>query len=134
MLSAINHLTLAVADIDLALRFYVGLLGARAHARWDSGAYLSIGDLWLCLSLDAARAAACSSDYTHYAFSSDDFASAAKRLRDAGVIEWRVNQSEGNSLYFLDPDGHKLELHDGDLASRVAACRQHPYAGMVFFD
>jgi hypothetical protein len=37
-------------------------------------------------------------------------------------------------LIVVDPDGHKLEAHVGDLASRLAACRQRPYAGMKFFD
>lgn len=42
------------------------------------------------------------------------------------------NKSEGQSFYFLDPDGHKLELHVGDLASRLAQCREKPYSGMRF--
>lgn len=134
MLTGLNHLTLAVADLDRAFNFYVGLLGARPHARWDSGAYLSIGSLWPCLSLDPARLPAQAGDYTHYAFHSTDFAAMVARLRVAGVPEWQRNRSEGDSLYFLDPDGHRLELHDGDLASRLADCRQNPYAGMVFFD
>jgi hypothetical protein len=29
---------------------------------------------------------------------------------------------------------HKLEAHVGDLASRLVACRERPYAGMKFFD
>ena len=29
--------------------------GMRLHASWDSGAYLSCGALWLCLSLDEQR-------------------------------------------------------------------------------
>jgi hypothetical protein len=52
----------------------------------------------------------------------------------SAVIERRQNLSEGDSLYFLDPDGHKLEAHVGDLKSRLAQCRVKPYAGMRFFD
>lgn len=51
-----------------------------------------------------------------------------------GVREWKQNRSEGDSFYFLDPDGHRLEAHVGDLRSRLAACRQAPYAGMRFAD
>lgn len=41
-------------------------------------------------------------------------------------------KSEGQSFYFLDPDGHKLELHVGDLASRLVQCREKLYFGMRF--
>ena len=63
-----------------------------------------------------------------------DFPVFVEQLRGANVKEWRDNRSEGASFYFLDPDGHKLETHVGDLASRLQACRQRPYAGMKFFD
>ena len=138
MLKGLNHLTLAVSDIAGSIDFYHHLLGLPLHARWDSGAYLSCGDLWLCLSLDAQRhyIASQESDYTHYAFSIDenDFAAFVARLTQAGVTSWKENKSEGESFYFLDPDGHKLEAHVGNLAQRLAACRAKPYKGMVFFD
>ena len=138
MLKGLNHLTLAVSDIASSVGFYHHLLGLPLHARWDNGAYLSCGDLWLCLSLDAQRhyIAPQESDYTHYAFSLDenDFAAFVARLADAGVTSWKENKSEGESFYFLDPDGHKLEAHVGSLAQRLAACRAKPYKGMVFFD
>jgi catechol 2,3-dioxygenase-like lactoylglutathione lyase family enzyme len=135
MLSGLNHLTLAVADLDRSFAFYTNLLGCRPHARWDAGAYLALGDLWLCLSLDGRRGGQ-TPDYTHVAFSiaSSEFAGFRARLLDAGVREWRDNRSEGDSFYFLDPDGHQLEAHVGDMASRLAACRARPYAGMQFFD
>ena len=136
MLTGLNHLTLAVSDLNRSLAFYRDLLQLRVEATWDAGAYLSLPGLWLCLSLDPLRSSQPCADYTHYAFGvgAADFAALVQRLREARVPEWRDNRSEGASFYFLDPDGHKLEIHVGDLASRLAACRQEPYAGMKFFD
>lgn len=135
MLSGFNHLTLAVTDLDRSVGFYRELLQLRLEAKWDSGAYLSLPGLWLCLSLDSARKTEPAADYTHYAFSIDagNFPLLMARLNAAQVTPWRDNRSEGDSCYFLDPDGHKLEVHVGDLASRLKACRQAPYAGMEFF-
>jgi hypothetical protein len=92
--------------------------------------------LWLCLSVDPLCNSGPAADYTHYAFtiSAIDFPMFVERLRSASVQEWRDNRSEGASFSILDPDGHKLEAHVGDLASRLAACRERPYAGMKFFD
>ncbi|KRP72724.1 fosfomycin resistance glutathione transferase [Pseudomonas lactis] len=135
MLSGFNHLTLAVTDVPLSVSFYHDLLCLQLDATWDHGAYLSLPGLWLCLSLDPLRSTNAAVDYTHYAFTVDaaDFTALVERLRAAGVREWRDNRSEGASFYFLDPDGHKLEAHVGDLASRLQACRAKPYAGMKFY-
>ncbi|QXI19485.1 fosfomycin resistance glutathione transferase [Pseudomonas hamedanensis] len=136
MLTGLNHLTLAVRDLNRSLRFYRDVLQLRVEATWDSGAYLSLPGLWLCLSLDPLRKTEPCADYTHYAFSvsAADFPVFVQHLRMVDVEAWRDNRSEGASFYFLDPDGHKLEVHVGDLASRLAACRQKPYAGMRFHD
>lgn len=136
MLTGLNHLTLSVADLDRSVRFYTALLGARPRARWATGAYLELGALWLCLSWQEERAAIpTAGDYTHYAFSigAADFAQLCARLEAAEVLSWQDNRSEGESFYFLDPDGHRLEIHVGDLASRLAHCRASPYAEMQFF-
>ncbi|NVZ19567.1 fosfomycin resistance glutathione transferase [Pseudomonas costantinii] len=135
MLSGLNHLTLAVTDLDRSIGFYRNVLQLRLDATWDNGAYLSLPGLWLCLSLDPLCHSAPAVDYTHYAFTVDarDFTALVERLLAAGVQEWRDNRSEGASFYFLDPDGHKLEAHVGDLASRLQACRDKPYAGMKFY-
>ncbi|MEB0048204.1 MULTISPECIES: fosfomycin resistance glutathione transferase [unclassified Pseudomonas] len=134
MLTGFNHLTLAVTDMNRSVAFYKDLLQLSLDATWDSGAYLSLPGLWLCLSLDTQRTSR--PDYTHYAFSisAADLPGFVERLQAANVRAWRDNRSEGASFYFLDPDGHKLEAHVGDRISRLEACRQRPYAGMKFFD
>ncbi|WP_246428752.1 VOC family protein [Silvimonas terrae] len=128
----INHLTLAVTEVERSVRFYVDALGARLHAQWDKGAYLTVGGQWLCLSHDVVSAG---TDYTHIAFSvsPNDFTGLVTRLQQQGARTWKDNRSEGDSFYFLDPDDHRLELHVGDLASRLAACHAAPWAGMQFF-
>ncbi|WP_192458460.1 VOC family protein [Musicola keenii] len=134
MLSGFNHLTLSVCDLPRSIRFYHQLLQFRLEAEWARGAYLSLPGFWLCLTLEPERDEL-STGYTHYAFSIEkaDFPSFCQRLRQAGVVEWKDNRSEGDSLYFLDPDAHQLEVHVGDLRSRLAGCRQAPYDDMTIY-
>ncbi|NUP06281.1 MAG: glutathione transferase [Polyangiaceae bacterium] len=136
MIGSLNHLTLSVRDLERSFVFYRDVLQFRPLARWRSGAYLLAGEeTWICLSLDDRARAQPLPEYTHVAFSvpQTGFASAIERLRSAGAAEWKDNTSEGDSFYFLDPDGHKLELHVGDWRSRLEACRKAPYDDMVFF-
>lgn len=132
MLTGLNHITLAVNDLERSLTFYTQVLGFDPHVRWDGGAYLSLGDLWLCLSVDQACPG---QDYSHIALdiSEKDFNAFADRLRAEQVIEWKRNSSEGASLYILDPDGHKLEVHSGSLASRLESLISNPYSGLTWF-
>lgn len=132
MLKGLNHLTLAVSELSRSTEFYRETLGLRLNAQWDTGAYLSLEGLWLCLTLDEHRGTEPHPEYTHYAFTvtADEFTPTVEHLKAKGVKAWRQNRSEGDSFYFLDPDGHKFEIHVGDLRSRLEACRQRPYAGM----
>ncbi len=136
MLTGFNHLTLSCNNLERSIHFYSELLGLKLNAVWATGAYLSLPGLWLCLTKETCQKSAPHPEYTHYAFSinSDNLGAFRKRLQAAGVIEWKENRSEGESYYFLDPDGHKLEAHEGDLTSRLAACRLTPYSGMKIFD
>jgi glutathione S-transferase fosA5 len=129
MISGLNHITLAVRDIDRSFRFYVGTLEARPLARWSTGVYLLAGDLWLCLTLDEGTRPPPLEEYSHIAFSvpAAGFDHASARIRGYGAVIWQENRSEGASLYFLDPDGHKLEIHAGDWQTRLAAMKQDPW-------
>jgi catechol 2,3-dioxygenase-like lactoylglutathione lyase family enzyme len=131
--AGLNHVTLAVSDVAQSFDFYVNLLGMTPRARWSRGAYLSSAGLWLCLSVDDVKPAA---DYTHIAFSvpAAEIPEWQLRFAEADVSLWKENTSEGESIYFLDPDGHQLELHAGDLQSRLDSIRLEPYEALQLFD
>ena len=119
--SGLNHLTLAVSDLERSVAFY-SQLGFSIRMRGPLSAYLEAGTLWLALVLDPSVRRGPLPEYSHVAFSVD--ASGLKVLADkllnAGVPCWQASE-RSDSFYFLDPDGHKLELHSGDLRSRLVA-------------
>jgi catechol 2,3-dioxygenase-like lactoylglutathione lyase family enzyme len=123
-LLGINHITLAVRDLGRSFVFYRDVLGLKPLCRWDLGAYFLCGEFWFCLNLD--KTAQPDIGYTHYAFSvaAKDFKSISERIINSGAKIFQPNSSEGDSLYFLDPDGYKLEIHVGDWRSRVAAKKE----------
>jgi glutathione S-transferase fosA5 len=137
MISGLNHITLAVRDVERSFKFYVETLGAKPLARWSRGAYLLAGDLWLCLALDERTRSSALPEYSHIAFSvrEAEFNDTAERIRTSGATIWKENDSEGASLYFLDPDGHKLEIHAGDWRTRLAAMKADPWEPNIeYFD
>ncbi|HEY4145827.1 VOC family protein [Pinirhizobacter sp.] len=133
-ITGLNHITLAVGDVQRSVAFYRDVLGCTLRAAWPEGAYLEAGALWLCLSQDIQARTAPHPDYTHIAFSlaPADFPALKARLETTCIL-WRSNQSEGDSLYFLDPDGHKLEIHVGSLESRLDHYRANPGKGVQIF-
>lgn len=133
--TGINHVTLAVADLDRSVSFYRDVLGLELRTVWNEGAYMEAGNLWLCLSVDPKAEHARRDDYTHLAFDvqAADFQRLSAEVEERAEV-WKENRSEGASLYFLDPDGHKLELHVGSLASRLQHYRTHPSPDRRFFD
>ncbi len=136
MITGINHVTLAVSDLGRSFAFYTEVLGLKAVARWARGAYLTAGRDWICLSCDGNTLPERGDGYTHIAFSVEPqaFAECSRFVRSQGAEIWQENHSEGDSLYFLDPDGHRLEIHVGDLESRLASMEKAPYDDLELFD
>jgi catechol 2,3-dioxygenase-like lactoylglutathione lyase family enzyme len=108
VITGLNHVTLAVRDLDRSFDFYAHVLGLKPVARWPKGAYFSAGDLWLALTRDAQVREGPLPEYTHMAFTvaPDDFDALCRRIELSGAGAWQDNTSEGASHYFLDPDGH----------------------------
>ena len=46
---------------------------------------------------------------------------------------WQENRSPGDSFYFLDPNGHKLEIHVSDLDARVKTLKDAPPRDLIVF-
>lgn len=110
MITGLNHLTLSISDIEISFDFYQNILACKPLAKWKRGAYLLAGDLWLCLSLDFNTDRVVSKKYTHYAFSveSKKFEYYCQNVEQLQLRLWKDNTSEGDSLYILDRDNHKL--------------------------
>ncbi|MCB0366245.1 MAG: VOC family protein [Bdellovibrionaceae bacterium] len=129
MITSLNHITIAVRDLEGSFSFYQDVLGFKPILRWKGGAYFLAGDLWFCLDLDSSTRKEALPEYTHIAFtiSQSDFPKMVTRIRESGAKAWKENISEGDSFYFLDPNGHKLEIHVGDWRSRLQSALENPW-------
>ena len=134
MIQGINHITLSVKSLDESFTFYRDVLGFRPLMRKPKSAYFLAGDLWFCLEEDPAVRTHSLPEYTHVAFSVEqkDFALMAEKIKNSNVTLFKENKSEGDSIYFLDPNGHKLEIHVGSWQSRLNSYRGQP--NTEFFD
>jgi catechol 2,3-dioxygenase-like lactoylglutathione lyase family enzyme len=121
MFIKINHITIAIRDIDKSFVFYRDIIGLKPLVKWDKGAYFLADDFWFCLNVDKKRKP--NPCYTHYAFTvtKEHFVKMSERIITSGAKIFKENTSPGESLYFLDPDGHKLEIHVGNWQSRITA-------------
>lgn len=128
MITGLNHINLSVKDLDASFVFYKDILGFKPRVKWAEGAYFEVGNLWFCLFLDFNTRVLPLPEYTHIAFniSQELFENVSEKIKASGAIIWKKNKSEGSSLYFLDPNGHKLELHVGNIETRMIEKKINP--------
>src|ERR1051325_6303173 len=95
MITGLNHLTLAVSNLEGSVAFYTELLGFSIRMRGPSSAYLEAGTLWLALVVDAGVRCGPIPEYSHFALSvaPADLRVLAERLRDAKVTRWQESGS-----------------------------------------
>ena len=110
----ISHILLQVSDLAGAEAFYVGILGMEVKERSSlrDGRPLVVLREGLGLTLGTIPVGA-ARDFDHLAFKAADVDALAWRLREAGVqvVDGPKATAYGRSVYFLDPDGRKIECH-----------------------
>lgn len=130
MILGLNHITLGVSEIEKSFAFYRDILELQPLVKWNKGAYFLVGNpnpslsgsgFWFCIIVDEKRLP--NPCYTHYAFTvaENEFDRIGEKILKAGCTIFQENTTPGNSLYFLDPDGHKLEIHTGNYLDRISA-------------
>src|SRR5204863_5281703 len=105
MITGLNHITLAVKNIETSFAFYQDVLGFTPLCKWEGSAYFLVGNsdqldcLWFCLDRDPNRQATTCN--THYAFSvsPENFQAMSKRIINSGATLYKENASPEESLY-----------------------------------
>ncbi len=125
MIKSINHICYSVSNLDNSIRFYKDILCGELLVSGKTTAYLDIGGLWVALNeeKDIPRNEIQYS-YTHTAFTIEEseYNSWYQWLKknNVNILEGRTRDlRDKQSIYFTDPDGHKLELHTGTLENRM---------------
>ena len=129
-LEGIDHIAIAVRDIQAAAKWYIDVLGfePRYEGMWD-GIPTFIGKGATAIAFFPSREDSAAAGKTrarsgmlHLAFRADaeSFAAAQKELKQRG-IEFEFQDHEiSHSIYFRDPDGHALEITTYDLKRSAA--------------
>ena len=121
----INHLLFSVSDLENSIKFYEAVVSAKLLVKGRTTAYFNLKGIWLALNEERNIVRGdIKYSYTHIAFSIDeeDFDEWTNHLKQLKVtiLPGRMrDEKDKRSIYFTDPDGHKFELHTGNLQERL---------------
>lgn len=124
-LEGIDHVALAVDDVERSASWYIEMLGfERLYGGMWGGVPVFVGKGTTALALFPRRRATVNQrdpndlDMLHLAFRADreSFLAAQMELKDRGV-EFEFQDHEISlSIYFRNPDGHRLEITTYELS------------------
>jgi catechol 2,3-dioxygenase-like lactoylglutathione lyase family enzyme len=125
-LEGIDHVALSVRDVEQAAKWYEEVLGfeRRYQGMWN-GVPVFIGRRETAIALFPAKPPADSPSVSssdeikmlHLAFRArrKNFLGAQKELKRRGIRFEFQDHEISHSIYFRDPDGHRLEITTYDL-------------------
>ena len=124
-LEGIDHVAMSVRDVERAAQWYIDVLGfeRRFSEMWD-GIPVFVGKGTTAIALFPVRSNERSTSATrgevrmlHLAFRANrkNFLAAQDELKQRGVRFEFQDHEISHSIYFSDPDGHKLEITTYDL-------------------
>ncbi len=118
-LQAIDHVALAVRDVERSAQWYVDVLGfERQHDDVWNGFPVFVGKNDAAIALfplrdkEMSKSAGTAVRVLHFAFRTDraNFLAAQQELKQRGInFEFQDHQIS-HSIYFNDPDGHEIEI------------------------
>jgi len=119
-IDALDHVALSVRDVERSARWYTDVLGfKRQHEEmWDGvPIFVGNGDAAIALFPASEEVGLASADRAavrtlHFAFRTDreNFSRAQDELKKRAIPFEFQDHEISHSIYFRDPDGHKIEI------------------------